>query len=352
MANLIPGQRRSKTSDLSIVVPVYQGERTLDALVLEIQPLTHPQTSPAGHSFRAVEVLLVHDGARDRSGETMRSLAARYPFVTLVWLSRNYGQHAATIAGMASTRSDWVVTMDEDGQHNPGEIGKMLDVAIKTEAQIVYAKPLNPPPHGRLRNAASVAAQWVFRHVLGHQSIGRFSSFRLVQGEIARGLAAYCGSGVFLDVAFSWIVGRAADCPVLLRPERGRASGYSTARLFGHFWQLVLTSGTRPLRLISIAGASIAAMGVALSAYLVWQRVTAQIPVPGWTSLAVLISVSSGLILLSLGVIAEYLGVAVSSSMGRPLYLIVSDPTTSVRRDEEKPLSDRDLAVPADRARA
>jgi polyisoprenyl-phosphate glycosyltransferase len=348
---LLPGQKRRDTAYVSVVVPVYQGERTLGALVEEIEPLTHPQTSPAGNSFRVAEVLLVHDGARDQSGETMRSLAARHPFVNLVWLSRNYGQHAATIAGMAGTSSDWVVTFDEDGQHDPGELGKMLDVAIATGAQIVYAMPTNAPPHGRLRNAASAATKWTLRHVLGNRQVGRFSSFRLVQGEIARGLAAYCGTGVFLDVAFSWVVGRVAHCPVVLRRERGRPSGYSLPRLVGHFWQLVLTSGTRPLRLISLLGAIFALGGVGISAFVIWRKLTAQIPVAGWTSLAVIISISSGLILLSLGVIAEYLGIAVSSSMGRPLYLIISDPDRPFERQAEHVPPYRDRSPPTDDAR-
>jgi glycosyltransferase involved in cell wall biosynthesis len=67
-------------------------------------------------------------------------------FVTPIWLSRNFGQHAATLAGMASTNGDWVVSLDEDGQHDPRDIGHMLKVAVKQDAQLVYAQPINEPP--------------------------------------------------------------------------------------------------------------------------------------------------------------------------------------------------------------
>src|SRR5271169_6789351 len=92
----------------SVVVPVYQGERTLATLVSEIEPLAVNQRTPAGREFRVSEVVLVCDGATDGSADVMRSIGARLPYVRLLWLSRNFGQHPATLAGMASTVSDWV----------------------------------------------------------------------------------------------------------------------------------------------------------------------------------------------------------------------------------------------------
>src|SRR5260221_325554 len=85
--------------DVAIVVPVYQGERTLAALLDEILPLTRSSATPAGRRFRVGEVLLVHDGARDASAAVMQTLAAQHSFVRLIWLSRNFGQHPATLAG-------------------------------------------------------------------------------------------------------------------------------------------------------------------------------------------------------------------------------------------------------------
>jgi len=312
--------------EVSVVVPVYQGERTLEVLVDEVEPLTRVQRTPAGHEFRIAEVLLVHDGAVDGSAEAMRRVEARAPFVRLLWLSRNFGQHAATLAGMASTVSEWVATLDEDGQQDPGDVARLLDEALAHDAQLVYARPLNTAPHGLLRNAASAAAKWVFANVLGNRQLGAFHSFRLIQGEIARGVPAYCGPGVYLDVALSWVVAAARHCPVTLRHERGRASGYGLGRLLSHFWQLVLTSGTRPLRIIAVLGLASILVAIAASAVVLWGKLNHQIPVQGWTSMVVALCFFGGLILLSLGIIAEYLGVAVSMAMGRPPYLIASRP--------------------------
>ena len=115
---------------VSVVVPVYRGELTLEALIAEIVPLAEPTPTPAGTRFAVCEIVLVHDGAVDGSARVIKSLAAKHPMVLPLWLSRNFGQHAATLAGMASTTGDWVVTLDEDGQHNPREIAALLDAAI------------------------------------------------------------------------------------------------------------------------------------------------------------------------------------------------------------------------------
>jgi glycosyltransferase involved in cell wall biosynthesis len=314
---------------VSIVIPVYQGERTLGTLIEEVTSLTDVSLTPAGRRFRVIEVVLVHDGAKDRSADVIAALAERLPFVRLVWLSRNFGQHAASLAGMASTVGEWVATIDEDGQQDPRDVARMLDCALGHGAALVYANPQNPPPHGFLRNAASALAKWIFVRVLGNQNLGRFNSFRLVRGEIARGVAAYCGPNVFLDVALSWVVDTSVHCPVLLRAERGRQSGYTLRRLLTHFWQLLLTSGTRPLRLVAVAGVGSIGLGIAVSTFVLWQRLEHRIPVQGWTSMIVVLCFIGGGILLSLGIIAEYLGVAVSMAMGKPSYLILA------RRPEE-----------------
>ena len=317
--------------EVSVVVPVYQGELTLQALVDEIHPLTTPQITPRDFRFRILELLLVHDGAVDLSADAMRELAAQHSFVRLIWLSRNYGQHPATLAGMASTVAEWVVTLDEDGQQDPHDIGPLLDEALKHNARLVYAEPTNPPPHGLLRNVLSRSAKSISSKMLGNR-IGAFNSFRLIEGEIARGVAAYCGANVYLDVALSWVVGSAAHCPVRLRTERGRPSGYTFKRLFRHFWQLVLTSGTLPLRLVALMGASSIVFGFLISVWVLWQRLQNKIPVQGWTSIFIVTCLFSGLILISLGIIAEYLGVAVSMAMGKPAYLIVSRPAENFDR--------------------
>lgn len=312
---------------LSIVVPVYRGETTLGSLIEEVAPLTVAQVSAQGHRYLVSELILVHDCGPDQSDRTIESLAAAHPFVRAVWLSRNYGQHAATLAGMASATGDWVVTIDEDGQQDPRDIGSMLDAALQDSLQLVYAKPTNPPPHGWMRNALSRMAKVITGKLLGSNAMSRFNSFRLVDGEIARTLAAYCGNGIYLDIGLFWITGRIGHCPLRLRAEMDRPSGYSYWKLLGHFWNLIFTTGTRPLRLITLLGFSSVLFAALIAAYAVYGKLHGDVPVQGWASLLIVVSFFSGCILTALGVIAEYLAVTMGIVMGKPLYVVVTKPT-------------------------
>lgn len=317
---------------ISVVIPVYRGEHCLQALLRELAPLTGSTASPAGQEFSVSEVLLVHDCGPDRSDRVIEELSAEYPFVRPIWLSRNFGQHAATLAGMASATGDWVATLDEDGQQDPLDLGAMLDTAISGSLQLVYAQPTHPPPHSWLRNRLSRTAKFITARILGSREVGYFNSFRFVDGEIARSLAAYCGQGVFLDVGLFWIAGRVGHCPVRLRAERGRLSGYSYLTLFSHFWNLVLTTGTRPLRLITMTGFGSVILAIAITLFAVYARLFTAVPVRGWTSLVIVVSFFSGCILTALGVIAEYLAVTMSIVMGRPLYIVATKPTRPAER--------------------
>ena len=169
----------------------------------ELEPMTSEQTTAAGRTFRIHEVLLVWDRGPGGSDGTLRELQEQYPWVRPIWLSRNFGQHAATLAGMTSSGGDWIVTMDEDGQQDPSFIAAMIDVAYDQEAQLVYGTPTNPPPHSFLRNTGSRFAKKVFAGSLAEGEFAEFNSYRLVLGEIGRSVAAYTGTGVYLDVALS-----------------------------------------------------------------------------------------------------------------------------------------------------
>jgi hypothetical protein len=311
---------------VSVVVPVYAGEHTLPALVAELASLSQPQRTTGGRDFVVSEVLLVWDRGPGRSDAAIRALVDQYSFVRPVWLSRNFGQHAATLAGMTSAQGDWVVTMDEDGQHDPAFIGPMIDRAYADHAQLVYASPTNPPPHGAFRNAASSTVKWLFTKVLAGRDFEEFNSYRLILGEVARSVAAYTGQGVYLDVALSWVVADVTTEPVTVRSEGRPASNYSLSRLLSHFGRLVVSSGTRPLMFVSVIGAIFVVIGALLTVWIIGSLIFSQVPVTGWPSTMVAILVVGGATLLSLGIIAQYVGAATNMSLGKPLYVIVSDP--------------------------
>jgi polyisoprenyl-phosphate glycosyltransferase len=310
---------------VSVVVPVYQGETTLRPLVNELLSLTTESTTSKGRHFRVIEVLLVYDHGPDGSGGVIRSLAADHAVVRAVWLSRNFGQHAATLAGIASSGGAWVITMDEDGQHVPGDIGSLLDTALDHGAQLVYGQHDHGPPHSRWRNVTSAAARKIGRWLAGSNP-QTYSSFRLILGTHARAVAAYCGPRIYLDSALSWAIGSVEACTVTTRPEWRAESGYRLRTLLSHFWTLVLSSGTRPLRIVTGLGMVCAFAGFAGAIAIAVQQLRTDYDVPGWASVIVALLVTSGLILFALGVVAEYVGALLRTVQGRPLYIVLDDP--------------------------
>ncbi|WP_440708499.1 glycosyltransferase [Herbiconiux sp. YIM B11900] len=319
---------------ISVVVPVYQGERTLAAVVAELDPYTHGARTPEGVDFRIDEIILVHDNGPDHSDTVMRALEQQYAAVRILWLSRNFGQHAATLAGMAASTGRWILTMDEDGQHDPASIGAFLDTAIRERAGVVYARFTNERPHGFFRAAASKSSKRMLGAAFHLPDASQFQSYRLVRGDVGRKLAEFAQAGVYLDVALSWVTNRVATAPTVLRSADGRVSGYSLPALFAYFWRMVLTSGTAGLRAVSVLGGVMALLGLAVIVYVVFTpQVGADPDAAGWASLIVTLLLCSGAILVSLGVIAEYIGVSLNVSMGRPLYLVVDNPETIMPED-------------------
>lgn len=329
---------------ISVIVPVYQGERTLGPLTDELETLTRPFLTPGRRLAVVEEVLLVFDHGPDGSAAVIRDLADRHSFVRGIWLSRNFGQHPATLAGMASSGGEWIVTMDEDGQHDPADIGGLLDTALDEQASVVYARGTNAAPHGLWRNATSKGSKWLIAKALAGENTVQYSSFRMVVGEVGRSVAAYAGSEAYLDVALGWIAGSVTTSPVTLREEQGRRSGYNLRTLLSHFWRMVLSSGTKGLRLVSVLGVVFAVLGLVLVAYLlvVYTFFDPDTEVRGWASTMVVLLFGFGATLFSLGVVAEYVGVNVKTAMGKPPYLIVGDPAAGPlgRADRVSPSPD------------
>ena len=315
-----------KTHRISIVIPVYSAENYLEKLVSEIVPLTIKNVSDKGNYYQVHEVFLVNDCGFESSASIIRKLESQFDFVKSIWLSNNFGQHAATIAGMSFSSGDWIVTLDEDGEHNPAAIPKFLDVAVTEKYQLVYALPHKSSNHGVIRNCFSRLAKKITILLIGKSEFGNFQSYRFILGSIGRGVAAYSGNGVFLDVALSWFVQKTGTCESEFRVNAERQSSYTFKKLFSHFRSLVLSSGTRLLRIVAFLGFLLSFVGFSAAGFLVYMKlVNGQTP-QGWPSIMVSLLLIGGIILFCIGVISEYLGEVVNAAIGKPLYLVVNDP--------------------------
>jgi glycosyltransferase involved in cell wall biosynthesis len=315
---------------IDVVIPIHRGELTLPALVAELEGLVGPRETAAGRAFVLRDVILVHDRGPDRSDEVLAGLEATHPWIRTVRLGRNSGQHPATLAGVATSTAEWVVTMDEDGLHDPADVPRLLDAAIDGRVHVVYGRGANAEPHSAARRLASRLAKRVYRSSLS-PGAPRFTSYRLVLGEVFRTVAVTASHGVYLDAALTWVTDRVAEVPVRLRDEGRPADGYTFRRLRAHFGRLVLSSGPGPLRYVAGLGAVTALGGLGMVAWVVRQRMTGSITVPGWASQMAALLLVGGALLVAVSVVAAYLAVLVTSALGRPLYTVVTDDATVFR---------------------
>lgn len=310
---------------ISVVVPVYAGASTLDALVGELVELGETGSSPDGRRFAIREILLVDDNGRDGSAAVIRRLEGQHEMVRGVWLSRNYGQHAATLAGISQSTQEWVVTLDEDGQHDPRYLGALLDGAVTHRTQIAYGDPHAGRRRPGLRGMSSRGAKMLLAKVFGNPEAPKYQSFRLIEGEVARAVATSVGPGAFLDVALGWFARPSVSIPIVIRDDDGRPSTYSMRRLLRHFSWLLLTNGVQGLRIVSMLGVLSAGLGILAALWIVVFGLTTGWYPEGWASTYVTYLLGNGAVLLAIGIVAEYIGATTSRSLGRRAFHIVSD---------------------------
>jgi hypothetical protein len=291
--DLLPG--------ISAVVPVYNGEATLGALLSRLGPVL------AGVA-PSYEVVLVNDGSRDGSWAAIEALAARHAWVRGLDLMRNYGQHNALLAGVRAARYATVVTLDDDLQNPPEEIPRLLQ-ALDTGLDVVYGTP-HTRQHGVWRNLTSELIKLPLRIGMPATAAGRTSSFRAFRTGLRDAFAGYESPYVSLDVLLSWGTLRFGTVPVRHDARSLGRSNYTLTRTTGFT--------TWPLRLPTLLGAAVTAGGVALPATVAATSLARGRRVPRTPLLASLVAVLSGTHFLALGIIAEYLAQVQARTMGRP----------------------------------
>ncbi len=311
---------------LSVVVPVYRGAEFLNELVDKLAALRVRWQSLAP-DLKLLESIFVLDSPVDQSPEVLRRLFPEHPWLRLVELSRNYGQHSATVAGILYSSGDWVVTMDEDLQHDPAHIEKLLLASTGQSADVVYAQASEATHGGGYRDGGSgLIKTWIAR-LSGNPFVRSFSSFRLIRGDIARAASGVCAQYTYFDVALTWFTHRivGAEVPMAdLRYTQSGQSGYRFWSLVQHAKRLVLTSNLRALRftttLSAISFLAAAAYGIWIL-YLKFFSSTA-IEVPGWTSLMMVLLGFGGVTIFILGVVIEFLHSSMLQLQGKPAFFV------------------------------
>jgi undecaprenyl-phosphate 4-deoxy-4-formamido-L-arabinose transferase len=298
---------------VSFVVPVYNGAGMVEALYDRIEPV--------GMASGGFEVVFVDDGSRDASWSVLQRLQQRSPHVCSVRLSRNFGQHNATLAGLAHARGDVVVTLDQDLQNPPEEVARLI-AKLDEGFDVVYGLP-EVRAHNAFRNLTSEFSKWVSSKILSTTLNGNFSSFRVLRKWVVDEVVQYDSSYIYLDGFISWTTANVGGVTVR-NDATDYGSQYNLIKLVNHGLNLMVNFSIRPLQFASIAGVISAIAGLMAAVWLVINKLFFDIPVQGWTSLMVVLLVIGGVQIAFLGLIGEYVGRILMNSNQAPKYIVRS----------------------------
>ena len=301
---------------LSVVVPVYNGARSLDELATRLEATLRE------HCER-FELILVNDGSRDESWSKIQELAASKSWIRGIDLARNCGQHNALLCGIRAARCELIVTLDDDCQNPPEEIPKLLATLDET-GDVVYGVPAKRA-HGLYRNVGSYLLKYSLKVGMGVDKAPDLSAFRLMRTRLRDTFAGYSAPFVTLDVLLAWSTQRFQSVIVAHDERQHGRSNYTFLKLVGTALTAVTGYSTIPLRLASILGLAFTVFGGisltwVLGAVFVYGRA-----VPGFAFQAAIVIIFSGIQLLLLGIFGEFLARIHMRSMDKPPYVVRSE---------------------------
>jgi undecaprenyl-phosphate 4-deoxy-4-formamido-L-arabinose transferase len=296
--------------NLSIVVPVYKGEAFIESLVAQLT-----RTLP---KFSAnYEIILVNDGSPDNSWPLIQSLARNNECVRGIRMMRNYGQHNATLCGVREARYEVIVTMDQDLQHPPEEIPRLL-AKLEEGYDVVYGSP-RKLPQGFWRNLMTATIKWILAKVVGLPSVRNVSAFRAFRTHLREAFVHFQNPSLIIDVLLSWGTTRFTSVEVdIAQAER---TNYNFRMLVRAATLILIGYSTLPLRFASWIGFAMTLFGLGVFIYVLVIYFTVG-SLPGFPFLASIIALFSGAQLFGLGIFGEYLARMFDRSMDKPTYVI------------------------------
>lgn len=300
-------------SSISVVVPVFNSEGTLDELVSRLKTVL----SQFADEW---EIILVNDGSQDESWRLVCKVARQYSWIRGIDLMRNYGQHNALLAGIREAQYSVIVTMDDDLQNPPEEIPLLL-AKLHEGYDVVYGTPAREQ-HGPWRDLASRVTKLVLQSAMGAETARKVSAFRVFRTQVREAFANYQGPFVSIDVLLTWGTTRFAAVSVRHNPRRIGKSNYTFRKLVTHALNMMTGFSVLPLQLASLMGFCFALFGLLVLVYVLGRYLIQGGSVPGFPFLASTIAIFSGVQLLSLGIIGEYLSRMHFRIIEKPTYVI------------------------------
>lgn len=294
----------------SVIIPVYNSNEGLSELCERLCK------SLSGFSY---EIIFVDDGSRDNSWEVLKKEKLSRPdAIRIIRLSRNFGQHNAISCGVNASVGDFVITMDDDLQHPPEEITKLIRCQELSDADLVYGLPENRK-HGLVRIAGSYFVTKSSKFFHGNTE---GSSFRLIKRELAQQIQRHQHkSMIYIDEILSWYTDNIHTTTVSHHSRKYGKSGYTSLSLIRLYFDIVFNHSAVPLKLMTRVGFIVAVLCILLGVYFIIRKFMFDVPI-GFTALIVTILFSASILMMCLGIVGQYLYKLFLLQNRKPSYFI------------------------------
>ena len=313
--------------ELSLVIPVYNGSQTIRTVVESIQRV---------FASRSFEIVLVNDGSEDDSEKVCAQLVQESRgTVTLVQLSRNFGEHSAVLAGLSQARGEYMAVLDDDGQHPPEEVARMLAEIKQKNYDVVYGHYIEKQ-HSTFRNAGSRFNDRIATLMLGKPKDLYLSSFKVMNRFLVNEIIKYRGPYPYTDGLIYRTTRRIGQISVEHRANMTGPSRYTFRKLLGLWLNMFLNFSIKPLRLSVYVGLVVSCLSVLALGFIfvdkVWITPDLTLGIPTVLGCVVFFS---GIQLMILGLVGEYLGRLYLDQTGTPQYIVRS--VTRIESNTELP---------------
>ena len=298
---------------VSFVIPCYRSENTLEAVVKEINETV--QTLGLEH-----EIILVNDSSPDGTIKTIRKLCEEYDFITGIDLAKNFGQHAALMAGLRASSGDVAVCLDDDSQTPANEVGKLL-AKLDEGYDVCYAS-YGKKQHSGFRNLGSKLNELMTRVMLGKPKELYISSYFAAKRFIVDDMLRY-------EQPYSYVIGlvlratkNIANVEVNHRARTSGSSGYTLKKLFSLWFNGFTAFSIKPLRIATFVGSMCACAGFLYGIYTIIKKLILIDIEAGFSATMSVMVFMGGMIMLMLGMIGEYVGRIYLCINNTPQYVI------------------------------
>lgn len=300
---------------ISFVIPCYRSALTIEGVVKEVEK------SMAALSDRySYEIILVNDYPADDTFEVIRELAQKHEYITGINLARNFGQHAALMAGFHYCDGDITVCLDDDGQTPADEVGKLLD-KLEEGYDVVYAKYVHKQ-HSAFRNFGSKVNEVMTRFMLGKPKDLYISSYFAAKKFVIKEIVRYRNSYPYVIGLVLRTTKNIANVEVNHREREIGTSGYTLGKLFGLWFNGFTAFSIKPLRVATACGGLCAAAGFLYGIYTIIKKFIHPTAPMGWSSTMAALMFIGGMLMLMLGLIGEYIGRIYISLNDAPQYVV------------------------------